>query len=125
VKLNYLIIYVDDVGRAVKFYENAFGLSLNFMHESKLYAEMDTGNTTLSFAHIDMLRMNTGLEASKEPQNRFEIAFSTDDVKKAFDQALTAGAREIKQPETKEWGQTVAYVRDPYGIMVEICTPVT
>ena len=46
---------------------------------------------------------------------------STKDCK----QALDAGAVVIKEPLTKPWGQTVAYVRCPDGTLVEICSPVS
>ena len=74
-KLNYVIIYVDDVVKATDFYAKAFGLPLKFIHESMMYAEMDTGETILSFAHNDMLTMNIGVEAHKGQKNCFEIAF--------------------------------------------------
>jgi lactoylglutathione lyase len=122
-KLNYVIIYVDDVTKATLFYEAAFNITTKFIHESKMYAEMSTGETTLAFANDDMLEMNTGIEASKGPKNCFEIAFSTSNVKQAFEKALKNGATEVKKPETKPWGQTVAYVRDPFGTLIEICTP--
>jgi lactoylglutathione lyase len=122
-KFNYVIIYVDDVVQATKFYEAAFGMTTQFVHESNMYAEMSTGETTLAFASGDMLEMNTGIEAPKGPKNCFEIALSTGDVQKSFENALKKGATEVKKPETKPWGQTVAYVRDPFGTLVEICTP--
>jgi lactoylglutathione lyase len=118
-----VIIYVDDVTQATAFYEAAFGMATKFVHESKMYAEMKTGETTLAFANDDMLEMNTGIAAPKGPKNCFEIALSTGDVEKSFEKALKIGASEIKKPETKPWGQTVAYVRDPFGTLVEICTP--
>jgi hypothetical protein len=30
----------------------------------------------------------------------------------------------VKAPETKPWGQIVAYVRDNNGCIVEICSPI-
>ena len=39
------------------------------------------------------------------------------------DRALKAGAASVTPPETKPWGQTVAYVRDNNGFLVELCTP--
>ncbi|HBD95101.1 MAG: hypothetical protein A2015_02390 [Spirochaetes bacterium GWF1_31_7] len=122
-KLNYVIIYVDDVVKATDFYAKAFGLPLKFIHESMMYAEMDTGETILSFAHNDMLTMNIGVEAHKGQKNCFEIAFSTSDVQKDFDKAILNGAKEIKKPDLKPWGQTVAYVEDLFGTIVEICSP--
>ena len=122
-RLNYVIIYVDDAVKAVEFYGRAFDLKTRFIHESKMYAEMETGETTLAFASNDMLKMNTGIEARKGLKNGFEIAFSAEDVQKAFDKAVSIGAKEIKKPEVKPWGQTVAYVQDTFGTIIEICTP--
>ena len=49
-KLGYIIIYVSDVPKTVTFYETAFNLKRRFIHESHLYAEMETGSTALAFA---------------------------------------------------------------------------
>jgi uncharacterized glyoxalase superfamily protein PhnB len=122
-KLNYVIIYVADAARATDFYEKAFGLKTKFIHESNMYAEMESGETTLAFANDEMLKLNIGIEALKGTKNCFEIAFSTDDVQGAFEKALSNGAKEIKKPEQKPWGQIVAYVGDGFGTIIEICTP--
>ena len=122
-KLNYIIIYVDDAVAATDFYRTAFGLELKFIHESNMYAEMRTGATTLAFAQNDMLKTNIGVEAKEGIKNCFEIAFSTNDVDASFARAITAGASGLKKAEVKPWGQTVAYVEDPFGTIVEICTP--
>ncbi len=121
-KLNYIIIYVDDAVKATEFYSKAFDLKTKFIHESNMYAEMESGEITLAFANNEMLKMNTGIEAVKN-KNCFEIAFSTNDVQKAFEKAISNGAIELKKPETKPWGQVVAYVRDFSGTLIEICTP--
>jgi uncharacterized glyoxalase superfamily protein PhnB len=88
----------------------------------KMYAEMQSGETTLAFANNEMLEMNTGIKALKGLKSCFEIAFSTENVKGSFDYAVSKGAIEIRKPETKPWGQTVAYVQDPFGTLIEICT---
>lgn len=36
---------------------------------------------------------------------------------------LQSGATEAKPPAEKPWDQTVAYVRDLNGFLVEICSP--
>jgi uncharacterized glyoxalase superfamily protein PhnB len=108
---------------AIEFYNRAFGLKVRFIHESNMYAEMDTGQTILAFANNGMMKEHIGIEAVKGLKNCFEIAFSTDDVQKAFDTAISSGAIEIRKPETKPWGQTVAYVQDSFGTIIEICTP--
>lgn len=122
-KLNYIIIYVDDVIKAIEFYQEAFGLKARLIHESKMYAEMETGETVLAFAHNKMLKMNINIHAQEGLKNCFEIAFSTADVIKAFEKAIKSGAKELKKPEDKPWGQTVAYVQDTFGTIIEICSP--
>ncbi len=122
-KLDYIIIYVDNVVKATEFYQKAFGFEVKFIHESNMYAEMKTGKTTLAFANNKMLPMNIGIKAKEGIKNCFEIAFSTKDVTSLYKKAIAAGAKELKKEEVKPWGQTVAYVEDPFGTIVEICTP--
>jgi lactoylglutathione lyase len=53
-----------------------------------------------------------------------EIAFVTDDVMARFKAAIAAGATSFAEPAEKPWGQTVSYVLDLNGYLVEICSPV-
>jgi lactoylglutathione lyase len=128
-KLGYTILYVKDVPRSVAFYEDAFGLRRRFVHEAGMYAEMDTGTTTLSFAANGLAKSN--LPCGFRENNPcslpagFELAFVIDDVQAAYDRALAAGAQAVAPPTTKKWGQTVAFVRDRDGIVIELCTPST
>lgn len=41
----------------------------------------------------------------------------------AFEQALSVGAIELAAPAEKPWGQTVAYVPDPFGTLIELASP--
>jgi uncharacterized glyoxalase superfamily protein PhnB len=38
-------------------------------------------------------------------------------------QSIEAGAILVAPPKQKPWGQTVAYVRDIDGFLIELCTP--
>ena len=126
-KLGYVILYVKDVPRSIAFYEDAFGLKRRFVHEAGLYAEMDTGSTTLSFAANGLAKSNLPCDfrenSPKEPPAGFEVAFTTDDVPTAYDRAVNAGAEGLTPPTAKPWGQIVAFVRDKDGIVVELCSP--
>jgi lactoylglutathione lyase len=128
-KLSYTILYVKDVPRSVAFYEDAFGLMRRFVHKEGMYAEMDTGATTLSFAAYGLAKSNLpcGFQENNlsKPPAGFEIAFTTDDVPAAYERALAAEATPVAPPTTKPWGQIVAFVRDKDGILVEICSPST
>lgn len=127
-RIGYTIVYVPDVAVSLAFFESAFGLSRKFLHESGTYGELDTGETTLSFAAHELGDMNFPgghVPAHSSPQPLgFEIALVTDDVQLAHSKAVAAGAKEMAAPITKPWGQVVSYVRCPDGILVELCTPI-
>ena len=126
-KFAYTILYVPDVVRAIEFYEGAFGFQRGFVHESGEYGELLTGPTVLSFASLALANsnLNGGVTPSdpQRPPAAFEVAFSTEDVAAAFARATAAGAVPVSPPKQKPWGQTVAYVRDLNGNLVEHCTP--
>ena len=128
-KFAYTILYVRDVSRSLAFYESAFGLQRRFLHESGMYGELDTGATTLSFVGHDLAKSNLpeGFQPGDptRPPAAFEIAFATADVPAAYNRAVSAGAAAVAVPKTKPWGQTVAYVRDPDGHLIELCTPLS
>jgi len=126
-KFGYTIVYVPDVGASLAFFENAFGVSRRFLHDSGMYGELDTGETTLSFAAHALGDMNfpgghVAAHQSATPLG-FEIALVTDDVPASHAKAVAAGATEMAAPVTKPWGQVASSVRCPDGTLVELCTP--
>ena len=127
-KLGYTIVYVPDVAASLDFFERAFGLKRRFLHESGTYGELDTGETTLSFAAHELAASNWPgghIKASEASQPLvMEIGLVTDTVEQAHAQALACGATELSAPTSKPWGQVVSYVRAPDGCLVELCTPV-
>lgn len=124
-KFRYTILYVDDVPASIDFFVRAFGFDKAFVHESGDFAQLDTGETSLSFCATGLFR-----ELGKNPQKpdparpTFELAFETDDVEAAVERALHAGATLQQSPRQEAWGQTTAYVSDPNGYLIEICSPV-
>jgi lactoylglutathione lyase len=127
IKFAYTILYVKDVLKTITFYEKAFGFKRKFIVPDNSYGELITGTTTLSFASTKLAKTNLkdGFIESKKANKPFaiEIAFATDNVEKIYKQAIKAGAFAEAEPTVKPHGQTVAYVRDIDGFLVEICTP--
>ena len=127
-KLGYTILYVPDVDASLRFFERAFGLKRRFVHESGAYGELETGETTLSFAAHDLGDANfpgghVHADSSAKPLG-MEIALVTTNVAAAHRQAVASGAIELSAPVQKPWGQVVSYVRAPDGCLIELCTPV-
>ena len=122
--------FVPDVPAAVRFYEAAFGLKLRYMHPSSGYAELETGSTLLAFVGERFAKDAKLLAGTETVPNRpdsspiaAQVAFVTNELEAAWQQAAQAGAAIVKEPEAKPWGQTAGYLRDINGIIVELCTP--
>lgn len=126
-KQGYTIIYVADVPRSISFYEAAFGLERKFIHESNLYGQLYTGETVLAFAGVEAAEMN-GIAIlpndPKGPAAAWEICLVTNDVTAAYESAVSNGCSPVTAPSEKPWGQTVSYVRDVDGCLVEIASPI-
>ena len=122
-----MIAYVPDVRAAIAFYEKSFGLERNFLAEDASFGELKTGETKLAFASETLgdshFEGGFARPSAEQPFN-VEIALVFDDVGAAFARALENGASALSEPTQKSWGQVVAYVRDPFGTLVELATPI-
>lgn len=125
-KFGCCILYVPEVLAAVEFYERAFGLKRKLVHESGTYAELATGATRLAFAAESLANEHGGEFRQTRPGElppAVEVVLVTDDVSTGFAQAVAAGAKPVTSPKETPWGQTISYVRDLNGFLVEICSP--
>lgn len=130
VSLGYVIFYVPDVPAALRFYVGAFEMEQRLLTPEGDYGELDTGQSTLAFVSNELADSNlaavggfTALDSAGPPVGA-SITLVTDDVPAAVSAAVSAGGRQYTEPVQKPWGQTVAYVIDPQGILLEIATPV-
>lgn len=129
-KLGFVIVYVDDVRKTLRFYQEAFGLKIRFEYEDGgriLYGEMETEGAVLGFGSHEMGRetLNGNYEKislDKEPIGQ-EIVFVDENVNAVYSRAVKAGAISVSAPTEKSWGQTVAYIRSIEGTLIEICSP--
>lgn len=126
VKFGYTILYVPDVGKSIAFYEAAFGLQRKFVTQENDYGELLTGETTLAFASLALAESNLsdGFQASTAAAQPFgiELGLVTADVPATMAQALAHGATLYKAADEKPWGQTVGYLRDLDGFLLEVCS---
>jgi lactoylglutathione lyase len=126
-KLGYTIVYVADVEKSLSFFESAFGFRRRFLHESGTYGELETGDTTLSFAAHELADGNFPGGHVRADQSilplGMELGLVTSDVPAAHRNAIGCGATELAAPQARPWGQVVSYIRAPDGTLVELCTP--
>ncbi len=126
-KLGWVIVYVDEPITASAFYARTFGLVEEFASPDGSYAQLDTGPTKLAFASYALGEGNFagGVRRSGPAETPFnvEITLVADDIDLAFEAALAAGCEKLAEPQDKPHGQRVAYVRDPFGTLLELATP--
>ena len=125
--LGWVIVYVDDPPAAREFYMHAFGLRGGFVAPSGTYAELDTGTTKLAFAAYALGEQNfpggVHRAPAEGPPPNVELALVHEDVDAAYERALQAGCTSLSAPADKPQGQRVAWVRDPFGTLLELATP--
>lgn len=126
IKYAYTILYVPDVPASMNFYKKVLGLEERLLVPEGIYGELQTGSVILAFASQNLASSNLKngyLPVSVQGQPfGIELGFTCENVPELVDRALEAGAQLVEPPILKPWGQTVAYVRDPDGFLLELCT---
>ena len=101
-QLTYVIKFVADMDRAVRFYRDTLGLPLKF--QSPEWSEFATGSTTLALHPA----------SSKNPAGSVQLGFHVPDLD-AFYAEMIAQGQTVAEPPTAEGSGTVARFRDPDG----------
>ena len=124
-QLGWVIVYVPDVEAALAFYEQSFGMVRKFVAPDASFGELNSGETTLAFAAEGLGESNFegGFERPGDRPCNVEVALVFDDPEAAFARAVENGATVLAEPKRKPWGQVVSYVRDPFGTLLEVCSP--
>lgn len=126
-RLGWIIIYVPDVIAALDFYERAFALRRTFVNPSADFGQLGTGQTALAFASRARAEHEIGgtyqlPDPHADPFN-VEVCLVFDDPGAAFRHAVATGCTAVAEPTAKPHGQTTGFVRDPWGTLIEIASP--
>lgn len=102
--VDFVMYRVSDLSRAVKFYRDVLGLTLEMQNEQFHWAEFDCGNVTLA------LYAGEGLSAGAGAR----VALAVDDIAAAHTQLMAQGVRLGGPPQ--DWGVCQSLeVFDPDG----------
>jgi lactoylglutathione lyase len=120
--MRYVILYVSDLAKSLSFYCDQLGLAVRGDHGT--YIELDTGAVILSLFERENARETIKLPIPEGVGNAqtFEVGFVTEDVEGTISRLRDQGVPVLMEPTVKPWGQTVAYIADPDGHYIEICT---
>jgi predicted enzyme related to lactoylglutathione lyase len=115
------IVAVPDLDRAVRFYQAAFGW--NKQVDTPVYVELDAGKMRFGVYQRDGFAKNIGRHPEPTGEGALvpvEIYLEVDELDRSVERALAAGARLLSPRSPRPWGDDVAYVADPDGIVIAL-----
>jgi lactoylglutathione lyase len=107
------ILYADDVERAVRFYVGNLGFE-------QVYRFPTEGAPDFAFLKLEPLGIAVSKRRPEHEGRDFELCIYTDDVDAAAQRLRAAGAEEVQPPADREWGERMAYYRDPDGHLLHV-----
>lgn len=115
-RVNYAIIFVSDMPRAVTFYRDVLGLPFRF--ESPEWTEFATAGATLA------LHKSDGIESAKDgpgqtPAGRCRPGLCVPDLA-AFHQRMIEHNVPCVQPPKETFGVRIAQYVDPDGLVISV-----
>ena len=102
-KLAYVIEFVADMNRAIKFYRDLVGLPLKF--ESPGWSEFTTGETTFALHPA----------SEKNPPGKIDIGFGVGDIHQFYNDMQAKGVNFPMPPTKQDFGGTLARFVDSEG----------
>lgn len=124
-RLTLLILAVEDLIRAVRFYRAAFGWVQTV--DDAIYAEFALpGDQRLGLYARAGFERNVGqapLQGARGEITGTEIYLYADDLDAAIARMEAAGARPLSPRAPRAWGDEAAYFADPDGNVVVLARP--
>ena len=127
------ILYIQDIAAALEFYRDRLGFAETFRFpaagepEFVSLALADGAGLALAAATDGQIGAH-GQPIHPHTGRQFELCVYTDDVDNAVADLRGHGVPVLVEPADQPWGERMAYVSDPDGHPVMICTtaaPVT
>lgn len=119
-RLEEVLLFVRDVEEAARFYEHTFGLPRRRAGDG--FVVLDAGRVRLAFQTRELSRRHGGQtvasfnsDAAAPP---IELSFDVSDVDAVYERGVAAGAEPLEDPHTTAWGDRIAHLRDPNGLLI-------
>jgi lactoylglutathione lyase len=118
-KLLHTRMRVNDLGRSVKFYQDALGLKLTRQHTSPRGAQLAFLSTPNSDEEIELCQLPTGPGVQVQP-DLMHLAFEVDDLAAFAAQLAKKGFKLSDGPTPTGSGSVIAFIDAPEGYEVEL-----
>lgn len=123
-KLDGFGLFVEDMGRMIRFYRDVLGFEIKEDEDTSNVFLVKDGTLFLLYGRSDFEKMTSRrYEYIKGLNGHSEIALYVDtfeEVDERFKEVVQKGAQPILEPTTEPWGQRTCYVADPEGNLIEI-----
>ncbi len=103
-KFSYVIEFVADMSRAVRFYRDVVGLSLKF--ESPEWSEFQTGETTFALHPA----------SPENPAGKIELGLMVKDLQQSYEELKGRGVKFLMPPTRQDYGGMLARFEDSEGM---------
>ncbi len=120
-RMSMITLGVDDMARAVDFYQNGLGFPRHGEGEDVAFFKLN--GTWLGLYGREALAEDAQVDAEGTGFNSFAISHnvhSEEEVDEVMNEALEAGAELVKKPQKVFWGGYSGYFKDPDGHLWEI-----
>ena len=108
VKLTYVMEFVAEMDRAVRFYRDTVGLTLKY--QSPQWSEFATGDTTFA----------THPASEKNPPGKIELGFGVENLQSFYEAMTTKSVRFPVAPTAQDYGGMLAQFEDADGAIVSV-----
>jgi catechol 2,3-dioxygenase-like lactoylglutathione lyase family enzyme len=116
-KIFAVCLLVENLESSVQFYRDKLGLVVNSQDTG--FVDFKLGETPLALFQKSEA---TSMFPSKfmSPAGGVVLALQVDDVEKTCNELEARGVLIFEKPKKTSWGQTVAYLHDPDGYIIEL-----
>ena len=117
-------IFVEDMGRMIRFYRDVLRFEIKEEEDTSNVYLVKDGTLFLFYGRKDFEKMtDRRYEYAKGLNGHFELALYVDtfeEVDDTFKRVTEQGATPVLEPTTEPWGQRTCYIADPEGNLIEI-----
>jgi predicted enzyme related to lactoylglutathione lyase len=109
-KLAYVRVFVSDFERAIRFYGETVGMTIDQRFDEWRFCQFATGEGKLA------IEASEPGEDNEETGPRFlAVSLQVEDILAVYGELLAKGVEFLGPPETMAWGGTLAHFKDPDG----------
>lgn len=117
------VIFVEDIGRSRRFYEEVMGQTVMADHGENIV--FTAGFSIWQAERAGTIIFGAGVERARTGSENLELYFECDDLEEALGRLSDAGAPIIQQVHAEPWGQLTFRCYDPDGHLVEVGEPMS